>query len=421
MFNRGGQILKSGKIGRVNCIKQMMLRPGETVKPYIRGDVKMATLRERDSIRANAQIHVFMTPLRWLWEDWPQFVKDGPTSALVPPTFSSGRPVDLGIGGNPNLPIYTWYRDAYLRVYNEWFKWLESADATAVEVDGNKAVPLSSPSSRSRVTGDPDDITEARVASATVLDVRELAQRQAEFKAAIDRDVISAERYGPVLQGMFGADGSKEVDQVPMKIDSTETGIDPREMAATDGPSLGQWHSIYDFGVSHDVGSITAPEHCILSFFIVVRFATIYEDDTDPLAVSASGHTWAELVGHDDMLANTPPVDVVNRQLFGTSSTASLGTLPAGWEWRTGVNLVGTRVDVRDAFPLLLDSPSNFDAAKDATRTANAFTSTALGDYMADLYINCPSYAPTAEAIQSWKLGANSGKKGREFITPGVE
>jgi len=51
MYDRGGQTLKTGKIGRVNCIRQQMCLPGETIDISMKGSVKLESLRERDSMR----------------------------------------------------------------------------------------------------------------------------------------------------------------------------------------------------------------------------------------------------------------------------------------------------------------------------------------------------------------------------------
>jgi hypothetical protein len=423
MEQRGGQILKSGKVGRVNCLRQTMLRPGETVKPRISGTVKMESLRERDSLRMNAHLFMFLTPIRWLWSSWPDFIKEGPNTALYPPSSSVADPVHVGIGGNPTMTIFDWYTDNYLRVYNEWFKWPEAADATSVDADGNKAVPLPSAFSRVRDSADPDNAGDAQVSSATNFDVRTLAQQQAIFARAMDSEVLSFERYQALLSSMFGADGSREVDQVPILIDDVETGVDPREMPATDGASLGTWQSIYDFDIDHTFGNITAPEHSILSVFLVVRFASVHEDDTDPLAAAVGTPDWAELVGDPRILKATPPQQVTNRELFGTNLAGALGYLPAGWRWRTGVNLVGPRVDARNSFPIYPDSPTTAAACRDASRVNPAFNSAALGDYMVDTWMSIPSYCDTPEAIESYMLGRSSSRKNdkREFITPGVK
>ena len=81
---RGGLTLKSGKIGRVNCLRQQIMMPGERMNASVSGTVKLETLRERESMRINAHLATFMTPLRWLWPEFTDYIKQGPDTAIVP-------------------------------------------------------------------------------------------------------------------------------------------------------------------------------------------------------------------------------------------------------------------------------------------------------------------------------------------------
>ena len=81
--SRGGHTLKTGKIGRANCIRQQILMPGERMNIGMSGKVRLESLRERDVVRINAHLASFMTPLRWLWSDFPDYVKQGPDTAIA--------------------------------------------------------------------------------------------------------------------------------------------------------------------------------------------------------------------------------------------------------------------------------------------------------------------------------------------------
>lgn len=83
---RGGHTLKTGKIGRVNCLRQQIMMPGERINCNMSGKVRLEALRERDVMRINAHLGVFMTPLRWLWSDFTDYVKQGPDTAITPAT-----------------------------------------------------------------------------------------------------------------------------------------------------------------------------------------------------------------------------------------------------------------------------------------------------------------------------------------------
>lgn len=426
--NRGGLTKKTGKIGRVNVLRQQIMMPGEYMDMSMRGMVKLESLRERDPMRINAHLATFMTPLRWVWSDFPTYLKEGPDTAVTPPTIASEPNwAKYGVGSyavTAAATLYQFYRDAVLRIYNEWYKWPEDSDATTWNDDGNKAVPLSKAWNRCRYSATPDDTGDYQIdVSGATMDVRDLAEVQAKFRGAMKRDVFSFGRYMELLKEVWSADGSREVDQVPMMLDQVELGVDPREMPATDGASLGTWQSLLDFGVNHDVRGIQAPEHCIITTCLVIRFASVTES-IHPLATNRLD--WYELVGDPEYLASAQPVEVQRRDLQQNNSATVLGYLPAGWQWRTDHDVIGQRVDERDSFPYM-ENPTTQAEAKDATRIKNAFRSAALGDYLVDIYTRETCRQPIGDAMDSYMSGMyddaspKPGGRGDEFPKGGKQ
>ena len=78
-YDRGGTVIKTGKIGRVNILRQQILLPGETVKPALNGPVRLTALRERESLKIHARLEAFVQPIRWLWDDLPAYLQEGPS------------------------------------------------------------------------------------------------------------------------------------------------------------------------------------------------------------------------------------------------------------------------------------------------------------------------------------------------------
>ncbi len=411
MTDRGGTILKTGKIGRVNCLRQQMMLPGEKLNVSLKGTVKLESLRERDSMRINAHLGIFMTPLRWLWAGWPQYLKDGPAGVTTPPVVVESDLSKFGLGASlpfGGLDMYQFYRESVLRVYNEWYKWPENPDLADWDTDGNIAVPLQHVWNRARFDATPGDLDDYTLDSAASFDVRDLAALQARFVSSMERDVLSYNRYMELVSEMYNADGSREVDQVPMMIDEVEVGVKPRELPATDGASLGQWQSIFDFDIDHQVKGVVCPEHCVITYMMTVRFAPIIEGRSP---FSYFPDTWQELVGDPEMLSSMAPVELTVGDVSMGDSATSLGFVPAGWQWRSGHDVIGARVDVRDSFPYML-VPTSQANAKDATRIKPAFRSQSLGDYMVDVYASEQSRSPIHGSLESYFSGmAGSGSK----------
>lgn len=426
--NRGGLTKKTGKIGRCNVLRQQIMMPGETMDLSVRGSVKLESLRERDPMRINAHLATFAQPLRWCFPNFPQYLKEGPDTAVTPPTRASEPNwAKYGVGSYAATALatmYDHYHESVLNIYNQWYRWPEDAAATTWNDDGNKAVPLSKAWNRCRYTATPDASGDYEIdVSGATMDVRDLAETQAKFRGAMKRDVFSFSRYMEVVNEIWKGDGSREVDQVPMLLDSTELGVDPREMPATDGASLGLWQSLLDFQVNHDIRGITAPEHWIITTILTIRFASITES-IHPLATNRLD--WYEFVGDPEYLAAAAPVEVQRRDLQQNNSATVLGYLPAGWQWRTDHDVIGQRVDERDSFPYM-ENPTTQAEAKDATRVKNAFRSSSLGDYLVDLYFRETCRQPIGDSMESYMSGmiddakVKPGGRGDEFPKGGKQ
>ena len=361
----------------------------------------MEMLRERDALRIHAHLAHFMTPVRWLWSQWPDYVKEGPTTQLTPPT-GTHIPGDLGLGGNIPTTIQEYWVDSLLRIYNEWYKWPEDADAVSGET--LKAVNLEHSWTRCRDKFEPEDDSNKKVDSATDFSIAQLAEVQARYQGAMRREVLSFNRYQEVLQDIWNSDGSREVDQVPVMVAQSEVGVNPRSMPAQDAAGLGQWASIYNFGVN-DQFTLTAPEHVILTSMLTVRFAPIAEE-RHPLANPRL--SWAETVGDPYMLSAMQPQLVEIRDCLDSESNEGLGYLPAGWQWRCQNNDIGVLIDARDSFPYM-KNPTNAQEARDATLRTSAFRSQALQDYVADLYFNYQSTSLIPPEMSSYTIGMERG------------
>lgn len=393
---RGGTSLITGKIGHVTPLRQTMLMPGETIKARVSGSVKMEMLRERDALRIHAHLAHFMTPVRWLWDQWPDYVKQGPDTSLVPPTISF-TPIALGLGGNIQVDVERYWHDAIYRIFNEWYKWPEDPDVTTGQ---RIATNLDHSWTRCRNKFEPANAADKQVESGTNFTLAKLAETQARYQNAVRREVLAFDRYQEILQDIWNTDGSREVDKVPVMIAQSTVGVNPRSLPAQDAAGLGQWASIYDFGVD-DSFTVTAPEHCILTSNLTVRFAPISEE-RHPLANPRND--WATRVGDPFILGASQPQGVEIRDVLDNDSNEQLGYLPAGWQWRAENNLIGDRIDVRDSFPYMT-VPTNAAEARNASLRTSAFRSQALEDYVVDLYFNYKSSSLINSEMSSFTIG----------------
>jgi hypothetical protein len=152
---------------------------------------------------------------------------------------------------------------------------------------------------------------------------------------------------------------------------------------------------------------------------MAIRFNSVADTDGNPFAQLVAGDVpWAEHVGDNEILGSMDPELVDRRYVVNAGTSGNLGYLPAGWRWRYGWNLVGTRIDNRDTFPIY--DGSSYGHFRDATSVHSAFRSTSLGDYRVNLNFKEQSYSGMPGALSSYYVGEKGKKDGREFITPGV-
>lgn len=405
--NRGGLILDTGEIGVCKILRQELILPGETQKSHIQGEVRLEALRERDVSRINVRFDRYYTPVRWLWAGYPDWLRGGPdvAGAIPSSTLNAGYVAALGLGSSnsENITVPTFFVNSVLRVFNEHYKWPEAADLTAVPATGLRAQPLPMPWNRCRDSnlsdGDDYELQTAQSGAREKIDIRQLEQIHARFRRAIDDEFVSFGRWKEYLDERYGTSGTSEVDQVPYHVEDHEMGVQPKSMPAMDGPSRGQYMSVYDFPVNIHCDPFSANEHMVMTDVMLVRYASITENDGNYLAFSLVNGGW-KLFSGDPGIHEAEPIQAVTKGMVrgytGSNDNDVLGYLPYGWPYRSRWNQIGLKIDERNSFPLYRDTVSSGNAAarRDATRVQNAYSSKSFDDYVVDLHYDHICHMP---------------------------
>lgn len=418
-YNRGGKTLKVGDIGKLGTLRQHLLLPGEVLNTSISGNVRLSGLRQQTSVYLHASIEAFAAPLRWYWDDFTDFIQEGLSTAHVVPTVDwTADPIsttELGLG-EITQPIARWYAAHPANVHNEWYRWPEDAKTSVTApiasfqfANGPKCVNL--PSAATRMHDAPVmDATETDVPSATVLDVRDLEKIQARLNQAAVSDWSSQDRYQPFMRDVFGANGTNEVDKIPIRLKSGATlSVMPRDMYATDGASLGEIMSINNFQVNHKWGGFKAPEHMIVSYHMLLRFAPIFAQGVAP-GIYPADVNYAMHQAGPNTIETYPPVAVKSREINMGDGTV-VGYLPHGWQYREGYNHVDRDIRNLANFPVFSGMPQTAAGYRDPTFVEAAFRSLALRHWFADLDFKCNVDSYLGEAGKSIVVGSG-GKKG---------
>lgn len=428
-YNRGGKSLKVGDIGRFSVLRQHLLLPGERMSPRISGNVRLSGLRQQTSVYLNASIEAFAAPLRWYQTDFPEYIQEGISTSKTINTMS-GAPwtTDFndtsGMGiGKITTDFAKWFAQHPIKIWNEWYRWPEDSKLSVTtpligfyENFGQPCVNL--PSAPTRIHDAPSfDATETDVTTAaTDMDVRDLQQIQARFAQAAKTDWSSQDRYQAFMRDVYGAEGSPEVDQIPTRLRSGATlSVLPRDMYATDGPSLGELMSINNFTVNHKWDDYVAKEHTIIAYVMVLRFSPVFSAGVAPM-IYPSDIDYPVMQGDPMLMSGMRPTGVKAREIEDGDTTV-LGYLPHGWQWREGFNHVDATIKQLQNFPLLQTNTLTAAAHRDASNVEDAFRSLALRHWFADLdfSINVQSKVPeagTSIMVGSGKQGNTKGLKG---------
>jgi len=126
------------------------------------------------------------------------------------------------------------------------------------------------------------------------------------------RDVLSYNRWQELISDSWKGSGSREVDQVPILLDQTSVGVNPREMPVMDGASLGQWQSMFDFNLDYQIRGVVAPEHCIITYMLTLRFASVIEGCS---SLATDRLDWFEFVVDFEYLSSKHSMSVTRRDL----------------------------------------------------------------------------------------------------------
>ena len=375
MYDRSGPNRNTLRLNRWKCLRQEIMHPGESWQPSITGYISFGALREQITEQVHLSLVVTWTPLRWL----DDFINDSTRQKISGHTVdavkeglkstktlikSSGAALFNCLGAGSNAPTNYWkgFHQNYLRVYNEHFKWPEFNDVTEAtftstnsQFHGLPSVPLESRYTRlwksDGVSASDYEFTTTQAGQREKIDLREFARKKELVRNEQRRHYDSVDRYRQVLKELWGVDGNKEVDQVPLVLDNLESYMHGRNIYATDGNSLGTRAGLQDFEVKYRFPfKWMAPEHGIFAYFLCIRPRYIHRNDTNHFI-----RTDATL---DDMLADPSyykdrpmkPVTFQDAELVTGSRV--IGYEPPGQMWRTGWAHIDNQFRARNTFML---------------------------------------------------------------------
>ena len=246
-----------GEIGRLQTLGTIPVVAGDSLEFALNGAFRLAPTRKEIVQDAKVDIFVFYRPTRHTYgDDWVDFVKGGPDHVFTGTPVSrvaDGKAVEyLGLpvdSANIRRDLLNGYWD----IYNWYFKNPDEADTSLTKIPtgdkerqyGTLISRLPHPMTRPRQTTGAgggailnDADFEVSTAS-SVLDVRELAQVQAEARSEVEQSWY-ANRYPDIVEAKYGATVSEETDERPHLIFRDSTWVSGRDVDGADDATMGQ-------------------------------------------------------------------------------------------------------------------------------------------------------------------------------------
>lgn len=410
----------TGEIGKLQCVRQLVLLPGERLSLKVKGHFKLSALKQQiTGVKLDARIDAFASPIRHYDSNWTTYVTEGVTGASSIPTISTWNadwPSTSTLGlGRITHDFSKFYAQHVVNIWNEWYRWREDAresvDTPLLSFfanHGKECVNL--PKAMTRLHEAPNiHNDESLVSSVTNLDIRTLATIQGRAAQAMKTDWQSDGRYNQFLQDVYGKDakGNNEVDKIPIRLrGGAKLSVSPENMYATDGASLGESATINNFNVDNQWNDFIATEHMVVAVVLVLRFQPI-SDSAPAMMLYPDDMSKALALGDAYQIANLPPVAVKSREVENGDATI-IGYAPAGWPYREPYDHISHKILQLNSFPLLDGQTLTASGLRDASKISNCFVSEALNHFYGDMKFVASVNSRIPEAGTS--IMAGSGK-----------
>ena len=365
-YDRTGHRVLAMKLGRWNCLRQEWMTAGEVITPNISGWVRLAQLREPLTTDVKFTLAAFYTPMRFLWDGWLGYVKQGVDgTTTIPTTTVPGSDYwdSLGLGhvvGGDRIckhwmdnwrKIWWWYMrfpddtDAVLDSY------AYSGASVAARNFGFKAVALESLATRLRkepTLTEADYMMQTKASgSREKFDLRAFGQLQARLGSEITRDWYSRERYQELMNQIWHTNVGDNPEERPFLVGHEEGWMSGSDLIATDGDNLGALSGAMKVDIDHNFGPVLAPEHGILSYWLTMRIPPIYSDQANYLT-AAEDFGYKDWTGEPSIMASAPPEAIKARRYAQKRESATVkGYAPAGQHLRTGWSSIDGTIAAR--------------------------------------------------------------------------
>jgi hypothetical protein len=403
-------------VGAIGCLQTLACIPvvaGDSIEVDLQGVFRLSPLRRNLYLDAKVDLFAFYVPHRHVYgDDWLTFIKSGIDEATTFGTETLQATTEnhcLGTHLEVSTAVPKWVMHGYSQIWNRYFR-NPSDDAPMADdffdTDTSEKNLYGQVccfdkrfwNSTIKAETDSSDKEVPVGNSGTTMDLTDFAKQQGRYKSELKREWFG-QRYADIMKELYGSSINKDVEPYPELIMRNTNWLSGYDVDGTDDATLGTYS-----GKAVGVAGMRFPskffaEHGALWIMALVRFPPVIYWEQHYLTKPAQAEpTYKEISGDPDILANEPPMDLVDGDVwFQNSGSNALGRSPYGQWYREHPHFVHPNYLTVDGHPFLNYAPTT-------QATCAYHTSTLYDDIFSSL------------KLKHWQCQAHIGIKAKRVV-----
>lgn len=361
-----------GEVGRLMTLSVVPIVAGDSIAASLNGVWRTSPLRRDMVMDPRLDLFAFFVPHRHIYTNWQDFIKEGMKEDETLATDTESTTSLLRCVGYNQVTGTTprWLTRGYLQIWERYFRVVDDRTNDGVSAStfssnnttrryGYKCARLKSYMSTGR------DLDSAIASDGTVditagtpdtLSLISLAQSKGEFRTQLKRQWFAA-RYTDVMREVYGTSVNTDADQRPTLCYRQSQFLSGHDINGTGDTSLGTFSGKIASEVSMAMPRKFFREHGALWFMALVRFPTLWADESHRLVTGSPQPSYKNMAGDPAVLAVEPPEAVLQNFNFDGGNSNSMGTHPAGQFYRCHPSVAHHDFESLQGFPFINTNP----------------------------------------------------------------
>lgn len=369
MYDLSHYQLTAGKIGRLQTTGMIPVVAGDSFEITLEGVVRLSPLRRNLTMDAMVDLFAFYVPYRHVYgDDWKDFVLDGYDETV---TFDQGpietEPVPYLMYRGSSSPMPLWMTAGYNRIWNRYFR-VPSDDSSIIAdntllgdwltEDGNWGKLCARPKTIWTTgvdeTNKPTTTDREVNVSGGTFDIIDLAEVKARYRTEVDREWFG-QRYDDILKSSFGGSANVDADERPTLIMRKTEWLSGYDVDGTADATLGTYAGKSASVVRMDLPRRFYPEHGTIWMMALIRFPMVSHQEAHYLTRQPQP-TYETIAGDPEIIASKEPESLEIQDVFGGTSTTSLGLVPYAQHYRYHPSYAHAKYGALQGYPIYTEN-----------------------------------------------------------------